>query len=465
MDDANSLECDLLVLGAGMAGLTAGAYAARNGLNVIVVDKGTSIGGSAILSGGGFWSSADYEAMRQINPEGEPHLARVIADHYDEALEWIKSTGTSVNPAGPLGPTRFGESSFRKRFFWIDIVSYLRTCESYVNNAGGYVVANSRTEDLLRDGDAVVGAVIGSDDGTRSTVRAKAVLLATGGFQNDPEMRATYLGGDARNFLVRSNPHSSGDGISLGLAAGGVLSRHMDSWYGHTVPYPLNREFTERDYIPLAQFALSPRSVILDRAGTRFVDESMGYYFNAQAVASTPGSRALLVFDERTRQEDASVEFHGFDRPVVAKEAGANVTKGSDWSEVAATAAAWGYSNVDKAVHEYNNAILTEQSDIDPPRKHFRRQLDQPPYYAMEIQPAITFTFGGLRIDANARVLDSEEQPVEGLYAAGADAGGVYHQGYAGGLSMGAIFGIEASKHVRSAFTSLEHSSKDATGA
>jgi predicted oxidoreductase len=92
------------------------------------------------------------------------------------------------------------------------------------------------------------------------------------------------------------------------------------------------------------------------------------------------------------------------------------------------------------------NAAAVGQGAMEPPRTANRRPLTAPPFHAIEVQPAITFTHGGLRIDAQARVLDAAGRPIAGLLAAGADAGGTYHRAYAGGLAMASAFGLEAAR-------------------
>jgi len=164
------------------------------------------------------------------------------------------------------------------------------------------------------------------------TVRAGQVLIATGGFKNSPEMRAEFLPGAGIKLVTRSNPASDGHGIRLGRGAGAALSEHMTGWYGHTIPYPVKTPLEPQDYIPLAQFFLSPRAVLLDRDGHRFTDESRGYYLNAQAVALLPGGRALIVFDDALRIEDSGK--NGVDRWAFARRKGANVAQATTLEEL-----------------------------------------------------------------------------------------------------------------------------------
>jgi succinate dehydrogenase/fumarate reductase flavoprotein subunit len=244
-------------------------------------------------------------------------------------------------------------------------------------------------------------------------------------------------------MVVRSNPMSDGQGLRLGISVGADLSDHMSGWYGHTVPYPVQRPLAPSDFLPLAQFYLSPRGLLLNRHATRFTDESLGYYLNAQAVLGQPQARALLLFDEALRADDS--ERYGVDRFEFAVRRGAHAVSAGDWSTLARRVAEWGYFHVHEAAESYDRA-LREDLPLDPPRQGNRRRLCSPPFFAVEVQPAITFTHGGLRIDAQARVLTPQAVPIDGLLAAGADAGGTYHRAYAGGLAMAAVFGIAAAR-------------------
>jgi succinate dehydrogenase/fumarate reductase flavoprotein subunit len=101
-EELAALEADLLVVGGGMAGMTAASYAAHHGATVIVVEKGHEIGGSAVLSGGGLWTVADLDTFMRVNPEGDSELGRVLVDQYAVVAEWIESTGATISERRPV---------------------------------------------------------------------------------------------------------------------------------------------------------------------------------------------------------------------------------------------------------------------------------------------------------------------------------------------------------------------------
>jgi len=431
-------DIDLLVIGGGMAGMTAAAFAAEQGLAVLVVEKQARLGGSALLSGGGVWTARDYETLRRINPLGDAARAAALMDGYDRVGEFMAGLGTAITDKTVYE----GTQSFPGWIRHLDVGDWMKRARSSVQAAGGHVVTGSSVSRLTREAGRVTGGIVDTPDG-EVTVRAGHVLIATGGFQNNPRMRGEFLPGCGETLVTRSNPASDGHGIALGRDAGAALSKHMSGWYGHTIPFPVATPLDPQDYIPLAQFYLSPRAVLLDGEGRRFTDESLGYYLNAQAVATLPGGRALIVFDEALREEDT--EKFGVCRWDFARRKGADVAKADTLAGLEAAVGGWGFSGIAAGMERYNRALATSDP-LDPPRAGNRRPVVKPPFLAIHIQPAITFTHGGLRADARSRVLDEAGRVVPGLLAAGADAGGTYHRAYAGGLAMAAVFGMIAAE-------------------
>ena len=127
---------------------------------------------------------------------------------------------------------------------------------------------------------------------------------------------------------------------------------------------------------------------------------------------------------------------------------GARLAVTDTWVRLSEMVAEWGLDGdqVLRSIYDYNLAVAS--GTLDPPRSRYARALDQPPFYAMEGCSGITATHGGLRIDREARVIGDNLEPVPGLLAAGADAGGVYGNGYAGGLALASVLGLKAASVV-----------------
>jgi succinate dehydrogenase/fumarate reductase flavoprotein subunit len=434
-----TFTADLLVIGGGIAGMSAAAMAAARGKRVILVEKAEQIGGSAALSGGLLWTLESYEALREEVPLGDPDLGRVLIDRYPDAVEWVRSLGVDV--ADKTYP-RYVPRGCGHRF---DILGYFDQCRRLIIQSDGMVIKSTDVEELIVEQGRVVGARMRDRDG-EAIVRTPWTALATGGFQCDRDLVRKYIGEQAANLLIRSNPNSTGDGLRLGLSVGAATTRDMNGFYGHLMCYPITKEFAPSDFLRLAQSGYSLEGVLLDKAGQRFVDESIGYFNNAQVLTQLPGARALLVGDEIIRLASTTNALEVIDFPLEAEREGAHVARAVDLEGLSALVGAWGYDSdsVLATLTEFNALVENYPDKLSPGRKRNRRALDQPDYFAVEVQPAITFSHGGLRIDTDAQVLQENGEPVRGLLAVGADGAGVHNVGYAGGLATGVVFAMQA---------------------
>jgi succinate dehydrogenase/fumarate reductase flavoprotein subunit len=442
------VSVDMIVVGAGMAGLSAAGFAAAHGAQVLVVDKAPDIGGSSVLSGTTLWTAPSIEAFRQLCPDGDERLGHVLVDRFPEALEWVRSTGVEFTAERSV--VRFG------RGYRFDVLEYLKWCKKSVEQAGGWVLPRRPVQQLLTDAGRVSGATIAEDDGL-TPIGSHAVLLATGGFQGSPDLRRRYLGA-GRDLALRSNSYSTGDGLMLARALGARMDGDFAAFYGHSIAAPL-------DVFAPAQFAAltvqySAEGIVVNLAGERFTDESLCDHITAQRLVREPQARGLVIVDQKILHSPslgASRLVHGpnyVERSTDdvfgdAVKAGAHVASGSDLDLLAATVDQWGFagSAVADTVRRFN-ADLAQGLHCQPPRRWNRKPVDLPPFWAIEIQPSVTFTEGGIGVDTDARVLRADGSAYPGLFAAGADLGGIYNGGYAGGLALALVFGLQAARRV-----------------
>lgn len=438
------VRVDVLVVGGGMAGLAAASEAARLGATVGVVEKLPEVGGSAALSAGILWSPRSYEEMRARMPGGEPALAKALTDDFPAALDAVKATGIEVSELidGPYFGYGFGRQ--------VDVVGLFRRWERDVEAAGGWVVRDTACRRLLTDDDGrVVGAVVAGIDGV-TEVEAGAVVLATGGIVGDPELVASFVGPDADRALVRANRGSVGDGFHLGRSVGAAASRSLSSFYGHLVSYPIG-DWGERHFLPLTQYH-SIHCILVNRHGRRFIDESLGDELSNQDILKQPDGRAILLADDETRRTYVVTAPypHGevVDRFAAGAEAGANYAVADTIKGLIAQVAGWGVpgATLRATLAGYERAAAGEDVAVDAPMPAHPAPLRVAPFHAIEVQPALTFVYGALRVDADARVLDRDDRPIRGLYAAGADGGGAFHRGYGGGLGLALVFGRRAAR-------------------
>jgi succinate dehydrogenase/fumarate reductase flavoprotein subunit len=443
---AAALDADLIVVGGGMAGMTAAARVAITGRRVVVVERAPDIGGSAVLSGGHLWTAPTLTAFAAEDPWADQRLAKVLVDGLAGVVDWLRGLGIAIE-----GPKRVQHGTGYR----FDVGAYIKRCAQLVRRAGGHILPGFVTGQLLYDGTAVSG-LAGHDRDGSARLTAPWTVLATGGFQNDPGLRGEFFGPAAARMLVRSNPVSTGDGLRLADRVGAARSiPHPRGFYGHLVASPL-AAWRPGDYSRLAMLS-SDHCVLVNEHGQRFTDESRGDHHNAQAVLGQPGARAVALLDATLRgylaRSPHSEGAMHIDRLAEAEAAGARVITCYTWSELAAALDAWGFDGraaVDETI-AYNRAITSGEGPDCPLRAGRRIAVDKPPFHAIELVPAITFTFGGIRIDPGARVLDQAGRPIPGLLAAGADAAGVYDRGYAGGLILASAFGSAAARQVLAA--------------
>jgi succinate dehydrogenase/fumarate reductase flavoprotein subunit len=432
-------EVDLLVLGGGMAGLTAAAWTVRQGGSVVLVEKG-ELGGSA-LHAGFIWTAPSLEELRRQIPDGDPQLAERLIEGFDRGLEWVRSLDVEVQPAVEV--LRFG------RGHQTSILNYLRTCELTIRGDDrSAIVLGGQVRRLLAEGGAVRGAEVELPSGDRREIRAASTLLATGGFQGDPELRRTLIHPQAEDIPLRGNVYSSGDGLRLAREVGAQFGPEDAGFYGHLMPS--NVDFGEKEDFPALTLYYSEHAVLLNLEGRRFVDETVGDHLTTMALLAQPEARGLLIHDERVRKDWILRPYVEGIRPTdtfdVCYRRGARAAVAESIDELLDMPVEWGYDGavVRDALLDFNRHC-TEGSP-SPPRQFDAAPIDQPPFYVIETVPAITFTFGGIVIDVDARVLDERGRPIPGLFAAGADAGGLYVRAYAGGLAAALVFGLTAAQ-------------------
>ncbi|MFI0777491.1 FAD-binding protein [Streptomyces sp. NPDC021212] len=429
---------DLLIVGAGMGGLTAGARAVRDGLSVVVVDTSTDVGGSARFAGYA-WTAPNHEVMDRHNPRGDLALKRALVDRFAEGVSWIRSVGVEVKDAQRI--LGFG------RGHQFDTNHYLDTCRRLVLDGGGRILLATHTERLLTEQDAVVGAELRSSDGARRTVRARATLLATGGFQGDAALRAAHVHPHADRMELRSNPHSRGGGYRLATQVGAATGHADAGFYGHLIPSCV--PFTDpADFVDLSLY-YSEHALLFNLRNERFVDETLGDHLTAMALLEQPESRGLLIADARVFRDwivgsyvDGAV---AVDKFALANKRGGRAGLAEDLDELACLPEEWGYrgDSIRDGVKRFNERVSAGLATA-PGRALDPLALDEPPYYVIETVPAITFPFHGVRIDDQARVLAENGEPLTGLLAAGSDTGGLWHRAYAGGIASALVFGLTA---------------------
>jgi tricarballylate dehydrogenase len=306
--------------------------------------------------------------------------------------------------------------------------------------------------DLLRDGDGrVAGVVARAADGMRSELRAGAVVLAAGGFESDPRLRAAHLGPNWDVAKVRGTPSNTGEVLEAALRHGAQAYGH---WSGcHAIQWDagapptgdleITNRFSRQSY---------PVGIVVNRRGERFLDEGEDFRnytyakFGAE-VLRQPEGVAAQVFDAKTIPLLRRIDYEA---------PGATRVDAGTLGELA-DGLGIDRDGFERTVAEFNAAIADVPFDpavkdgrrtegIAPPKSNWALAIDTPPYVAFPITCGITFTFGGVRVDEEAAVLDTAGRRIPGLFAAGELVGGLFFHNYPGGsgLTAGAVWGRRA---------------------
>ncbi|OGE56808.1 hypothetical protein PENARI_c002G09119 [Penicillium arizonense] len=459
------IEIDTLVCGGGMSGMACAAFGTQAGASVLVVEKQAEIGGSSNLSAGMFWAPHTYEKLRSWVPNGDPVLQRAWMDDYLPAVQWMRDN------AIPTAKRFDGIMTIGIGFpIQIPHLHNLQRGRIESSKTGSRILTHATVVKLIQEapeieGSRVTGAIVRHQKPGSSPVlyevRAKIVVLATGGFQGSSSLTATYLGQGGDNIFVRSNSGSVGDGLSLATAVGAGTSRGMNTYYGHLLAAPVRAEqVNPKDYLPLAQYQ-SKYCLLLNEAGRRFADETTGDEIVNQYLAKQEKRRGFILFNEKTRvQHCLGALFPNagdVDRLQKACEYGCNVAKASNLSDLVDILSTWGVDGAQAArsIDHYDRVVRQGQTDatLDAPVGRGGQPpaslVDgEGPFYAMEVQPSITFTYGGISIDSQGHALTRDKKVIPGLLVAGVDAGGFSNLGYAGGLALAFVTGLWSARAV-----------------
>jgi succinate dehydrogenase/fumarate reductase flavoprotein subunit len=442
---------DVVVVGGGMSGLVAAAAAQEDGATVLLLEKGPEPGGSLALSGGYIWTLPSFESYEEICPLGDPILGRLVIEDFATGIDWLKDHGARLGPS----IEGFGEDGvgIGHRLEPDSVSAGVAPLARAFTAAGGRLHIRAPVLALESSpGQGVTHVVCRDVNGAVRRVRARSVVVATGGFQGDVELVTRYITPWADRLHLRSNPYSTGDGLRFALAAGASASRGLSAFYGHLLPAPPAR-IEPASFRVLAQL-YSPHAVLLNREGRRFVDESRGDAVSALALSRQPEAAGFLVFDADCHR-DHVVASHLPDMPaadplqVIGSSGGAVLQAGS-LDELGRQLSRLGCAGASVAatLRSYNHAVaeLTPE-ELDPPRRGNLHRCSRAPFTAVPVRPGITFTEGGVRVDETCQALDRDGRPVPGLFVAGVDVGGFSNEGYAGGLAAALVTGLRAGVH------------------
>ncbi len=476
---------DVVVVGAGNAALCAALAASEQGATVTVLERAPEeerAGNTRFTAGGMRFAYDGTEDLRALMPDlsdteventdfgaypedqffddmgrvtdyrTDPDLVELLIRRSKPTLMWMRDKGVRFVPM-------YGRQAYKVDGgfkFWGGLTvetwgggpGLVDALYGAAEKAGIEILYRARATDLLA-GDSGVHGVRLRHQGKTTEIMAKSVVLAAGGFEANPEWRTRYLGPGWDLAKVRGSRFNTGDGIRMALDIGAAS---CGNWSGcHAVAWDRNApEFGDLAVGDAFQKHSYPLGIVLNARGERFLDEGADfrnytYAKYGRIVLEQPGQFAWQIFDGKAV-------------PMLRDEYRIRqVTKvrADTLEELVAKLDGVDAARALETIREFNQAIRADVP-FDPnikdgrgtvglavPKSNWANSIDEPPFEAYAVTCGITFTFGGLRINTEARVLDSDGLVIPGLFAAGELVGGLFYFNYPGGtgLMSGAVFG------------------------
>ncbi|HJU31410.1 MAG TPA: FAD-dependent tricarballylate dehydrogenase TcuA [Hyphomicrobiaceae bacterium] len=478
-------SADVVVVGGGNAALCAALSAAEHGISVLVLERAPEdeAGGNSRFTAGAMRCVYDgVEDLVALMPDlteqeiaqtdfgtytedqffddmyrvteyrTDPELTEVLVKKSRETLRWMKGKGVRFAPI-------WGRQAFKVdgRFkFWggLTIESHgggpglVAALTAAARKNGITVVYDARATGLLTDDDGVQGVRV-RHGGKTGTVKTRNVVLAAGGFQANTEWRTRYMGPGWELAKVRGTRFNTGDGIKMALEANAMPTGNWSG--GHAVAWDRNApEFGDLTVGDNFQKHNYPFSLMINANGERFVDEGADfrnytYAKYGRVILMQPGQFCWQVFDKKVLhllRDEYRIKRITKVSANTLPELCENL-EGVNAAKALETITA--FNAAVKREVPFNPNVKDGRCTVGLPvnKSNWAITIEEPPFEAYAVTCGLTFTFGGVKIDTSARVIDTDGMPIPGLYAAGEMVGGIFYFNYPGGtgLTNGAVFG------------------------
>lgn len=430
--DTNSKSADIVVIGAGGAGMSAAIQAVQNGAtNVVIVEKTGMAGGNTTRSTGGLNASEttfqDRDGIEDSNQLfiddtmkggkniNNPELVKYMAENSAEALYWVNDMGADLTVVG-----LFGGASVKRIHRPSDTSAVgpvlVKTLLSVVEKNNIPVLYNTKAEEIITDANGAVSGVKVTDAEGTYTINCKAVIIATGGFGANSEM-VEKLNPNLKGFGTTNVAAATGDGIVMGTAIG-AATVDMEQIQTHPTVHPE----TQTMYTEAVR---GNGAIIVNKEGARFTNEMGTRDVVSAAILEQTDGQAWLIFDEAVRKSLKAIEGYISAGIVFQSETieGLAAEIGADPATLSATMAKFADDVKAGNEDEFGRAGL-------------ELPLTEANFYACMVAPAIHHTMGGLKINTAAEVLNEEGNAIAGLFAAGEVTGGVHGANRLGGNAV-----------------------------
>lgn len=410
---------DVVVVGAGAAGLAAAIEAKAAGASVALLEKQSMAGGSTILSGGIVYGTGskihqkagvkdsvddlvDYWSER-AQGKNDKEFLQFVAENSGGTIDWLVEQGVQLGEPYPTGtsPIARGVSTPNRG------AGIIQPLEAKAKSSGVELFLDTPATDLIQTDGKITGVKAKTKTGQELQFNAKAVVLTTGGFDHNPALIKEYASRAEGDFSFAS-AGNTGDGLTMAKKAGADV-------IGNGSVIGFRRVIGEPAYVTEICLLMWMPYLYVNKDGKRFVNETIDYPIFYEALIQQPDQISYLIFDGNTYVEtlDKAVE------------------KGSafkaDTLEDLAKAAGIDPAGLKTTVEAYNKMLASgEDKEFGKVVKDMK-PIDKPAYYALKVEPTILGTMSGIRTNLDCQVLTADGKPIPGLYAAGEVANGSFY--------------------------------------
>jgi fumarate reductase flavoprotein subunit len=458
-------ETDLIVIGSGATGLAAAVTAADGGAKASVFEKQRSLGGTSNFFEGTFAVESDVQRKKYVSYSRDeafrnlmeyshwranPRLVRTFVDESAATIVWLQRLGVEFVDAinnVPDAPATYHVVKGKGE-------AVIKILADRARENGVHILPGTPVKRILKEGEAIAGVVIG-EEGEEKKIRARAVVIGTGGYANNRDWMKRYSGVDPEtNIVIVGNVDKTGDGIRMAWEVGAA-----DEGLGPLELYrigPIGPEFAMESHLQTA--AVQP-DLWVDQKGERFCDEGISFHDTSigNANARFKEGYTYSIFDDSMKEEMLG---RGIDRNF-----GQNLLPGTRLVDIdkelksaldGSTSEVFAAGSVKElaekmgvapgvlqaTVGEYNGYCEKGHDDLFAKNPLYLRPLRGPKYYAVKARTVCLGTLGGIKINHRMEVVDRKGQVIPGLYAGGYDAGGMWGDSYPIDYASGASSGF-----------------------
>ncbi|MEG0296163.1 MAG: flavocytochrome c [Clostridium sp.] len=443
---------DMVIIGAGGAGLSAAVQAKQDGTeNVVVLEKMPMVGGNTNRATGGLNAAEteqqkakgiedSVEVMIQDTMKGgydknNPELVEKLSNEAKESVAWLTELGADLSDVGRMA----GATNYRTHrptggaAVGAHLVDTLKVASEKENVD---LRLWNEAKEIVLDKDGNVSGVKATDkEGKEYTIKTKAVVITAGGFSANEEMVVKNKS-ELKGFATTNHNGATGDGIVLGEKAGASLVDMVEIQTHPTV--------VPEKAVMVTEAVRGNGAILINKDGKRFTNELLTRDVVSKAILEEKDGVAYLFFDEGLRKSLKATEEY-FNMGLVTE---------ADSVEELAEKLSIDKATMADTVKRYNDSVIAK-NDSEFQREDLPRQLNEGKVYAIPVTPAVHHTMGGLKINTNAEVLNSDNKVIPGLFAAGEVTGGVHGGNRLGGnaladiVTFGRTAGTNASNYIK----------------